>query len=184
MNISSHELQGKKYFLEGNLSFSITAFTKALSQDPGSLGARLARGAAYLKLGQFDEALEDLTAVLEGGGDCEKAFFFRGVVYMNKNEYANALIDFNKTLEYNEKRGAAILARGMVLTNLGRLEEARRDIENPHVTANVVIDEFLEEYAISETYFKQVMNLLNVEPNLWKLVLTKDEMTKMEAMSI
>ena len=46
------------------------------------------------------------------------------------------------------------------------------------------IDEFLEEYAISETYFKQVMNLLNVEPNLWNLVLTKDEMTKMEAMSI
>ena len=184
MSISSHELRGRKYFLEGNLSASITAFTEALSQDPAPLGARLARGAAYLKLGQFDEALEDLTTVVEGEGDCEKAFFLRGLVYMNKNDYANALIDFNKTLEYNEKRAAAILARGMVLTNLGRLEEARRDIENPHVRANVVIDEFLEEFAISETSFNQVMTLLNVEPSLWNLVLTKDEMTKMEATSI
>ena len=184
MSISAHELRGKKYFLEGNLSGSITAFTEALSQDPGSLGVRLVRGAAYLKLGQFDEALEDLTTVLEGGGDCEKAFFLRGLVYMNINEYANALIDFNKTLEYNEKRSAAILARGMVLTNLGRLEEARQDIENPSVRANVVIDEFLEEYAISETYFNQVLTLLNVEPSLWNLVLTKDEMAKMEAITI
>ena len=184
MSISSHELRGKKYYLEGNLSASIAAFTEALGQDPGSLGASLARGAAYLKLGQFDKALEDFTAVLEGGGDFEKAYFLRGLVYMNKNDYANALIDFNKTLEYNEKRGAALLARGMVLTNLGRLEEAIRDIENPHVTANVVVDEFLEEYAISETAFNQVMTLLNVEPSLWNLVLTEDEMTKMEAMSL
>ena len=184
MSISPHELRGKKYFLEGNLSASITAFTEAISQGAGSLGARLARGAAYLKLAKFDEALEDFTAVLERDGDCEKAFFLRGVAYMNKNEYGNALIDFNKTLEYNGKRGAALLARGMVLTNLGRLEEARRDIENPHVKANVVIDEFLEEYAISETYFNQVMNLLNVEPSLWNLVLTEDEMTKMEEMPL
>lgn len=184
MNISSHELRGKKYFLEGNLSVSITAFTEALSQDPGSLRARLVRGAAHLKLGQIDEALDDLTAVLEGGGDSEKAFFLRGVAYLNKSEFAKALIDFNKTLEYNEKRGAAILARGMVLTNLGRLEEARQDIESPHVKANVVIDEFIEEYAISETSFNQVVALLNDETSLWNLVLTKDEMTRMETTSV
>jgi len=184
MNISSHELQGKKYFLEGKLSLSITAFTEALNKDPGSLRARLVRGAAHLKLGQFDEALDDLTAVLEGGGDCEKAFFLRGVTYMNKSEFAKALTDFNNTLEYNEKRGAAILVRGMVLTNLGRLEEARRDIENPLVKENVVIDQFFEDYAISETFFNQVFALLNDEANLWNLVLTKDEMTRMETMSV
>ena len=183
MNISSHELRGKKYFLEGNLSASITAFNQALSQEPGSLSARLARGAAHLKLGQIDEALNDLTAVLEGGGDCEKASFLRGIANLNKSEFANAVSDLNTTLEYNEKRGAAILARGMALTNLGQLEEARKDIESPYVKANVVIDEFIEEYAISEASFKQVLALLNDETNLWNLVLTEDEMTRMETSS-
>jgi len=181
MNISSHELQGKKYFLEGNLSFSIAAFNEALSQEPGLLRARLVRGAALLKLGQIEEALDDFTTVIEGGGDCEKAYFLRGIAYLNEGEFVNALIDFNKTLEYNEKHGAAILARGMVLTNLGRLKEARKDIENPHVKANVIIDEFIEEYAISESSFNQILALLDDESSLWNLVLTKDEMTRMEA---
>jgi len=97
MNISSHELRGKKYFLEGNLSFSIAAFNEALSQEPGSLRARLVRGAAHLKLGQIDEALDDLTTVIEGGGDCEKAFFLRGIAYLNEGEFANSLIDLNKS---------------------------------------------------------------------------------------
>ncbi len=182
--MSKNELRGKKNYLEGNLSASITAFTEALSQDPGSLEARLVRGAAHLKLGHFDEARDDLTAVLEGGGDCENAFFLRGVAYMNKGEFAKALLDFNETLEYNEKRGAAILARGLVLINLGRLEEARRDIGNSYVKENVVIDEFLEEYAISEAVFNQVLTLLNDESSLWNLVLTEDEMTRMESMSL
>lgn len=184
MNISSHELRGKKYFLEGKLAVSISAFTEVLNQDPGALRARLVRGAAHLKLGQFDEALDDLTAVIEGGGDCEKAFFLRGVAYMNTREFASALTDFNKTLEYNENRGAAILARGMVLTNLGRFEEARRDIEDPYVKANVVIDDFLEEYAISETFFNQVLTLLDNEAGLWNLVLTEDEINSMEKLPV
>ncbi len=184
MNISSHELRGKKYFLEGNLTVSITTLTEALSQEPGSLSVRLVRGAAHLKLGQIDEALNDLTAVLEGEGDCEKAFFLRGIAYLNKSEFAKAVIDLNKTLEYNEKRGPAILARGIALSNLGQLEEARKDIQSPYVKANVVIDEFIEEYAISEASFNQVLALLNDETNLWNLVLTKDEMTKMETSSL
>lgn len=184
MNISSHELRGKKNFLEGNLSISITALTEALNQEPGSLSAKLVRGAAHLKLGQIDEALSDLTAVLEGGGDCEKAFFLRGIANLNKSEFANAVIDLNKALEYNEKRSAAILARGMALTSLGQLEEGRKDIESPYVKANVVIDEFIEEYAISEASFNQVLALLNEESNLWNLVLTKDEMTRMETSSV
>jgi len=69
----------------------------------------------------------------------------------------------------------------MVLTNLGRLEEARKDIEHPHVKANVIIDEFIEEYAISESSFNQVLALLDDESSLWNLVLTKDEITRMEA---
>lgn len=184
MGISTHELSGKKNYLEGNLSVSITAFNEALSQDPESLGARLVRGAAHLKLGHFDEAQDDLTAVLDGEGDCENAFFLRGVAYMNKSEFAKALLDFNKTLEYNEKRGATILARGLVLLNLGRPIEARRDIGNSYVKENVVIDDFLEEYAISEAVFNQVFKLVNDESSLWNLVLTEDEITKMESMSL
>lgn len=183
MTKKSEELKGKKYFLEGKLSASVSAFTEALSKDPGALGARLGRGAAQLKLGKFDQAVEDLTAVLEGGGDCEKAYFLRGVAYMNKGEFVNALDDFNRTLEYNEYRAAAILARGMVLANLDRLEEAHQDITSPYVKDSVVIDEFLEEYAIAESLFNQLFDLLNDETSLWNLVLTEDEITRMEAKS-
>ena len=42
-------------------------------------------------------------------------------------------------------------------------------------------DEFIEEYAISESSFNQILALLDDESSLWNLVLTKDEMTRMEA---
>lgn len=74
MNTSSHSIKGKKYFLDGNLPASINSFTRALEDEPGSPDVLMGRGSAYLKLGNFDKAVEDFSAVLDGGGDCEKAF--------------------------------------------------------------------------------------------------------------
>lgn len=181
MNMSSHELRGKRNFLQGNLSVSVAEFSKVLEHHPESSSVRLARGAAHLKLGHFDEAIHDLTLVLEQGHDYEKAYFLKGIAHMNKSEFGEALINLNKSLEYNDKRGSALLARGMVLTSLGHYREAQNDIDNPLVKENVIIDDFLEEYAISETMFNQLLSLLDEEAQLWNLILTEDEIAKLES---
>ncbi len=180
MNTASDRMKGKKYFLEGNLPASIKSFTLALEKEPGSPEVMLGRGAAYLKLGRFEKAVQDLSIVIDGGGDCERAFFLRGIAFLNEGEFEHALADLNQALKFNEKRGAAILARGLVLSSLGLHKEAERDFTNSYVLDNIIIDEFLEEYAISEVLFKQAMALFNVDSGEWRLLLTEDEMAKME----
>jgi len=180
MSTASDKMKGKKYFLEGNLAASIKSFTMALDKEPNSPEVLLGRGAAYLKLGRFDKAVQDLSKALDGGGDCERALFLRGIAYLNASEFEQALADLNRALEYNRKRGAAILARGLVLSNIGHHEEAKKDFTNSYVLDNIIIDEFLEEYAISESLFKQAMELFSVDTGEWRLLLTEDEMEKME----
>ena len=82
MNTASDSIKGKKYFLDGNLPASIKAFTMALEKQPRSPDVLLGRGTAYLKLGRFDKAVQDLSIVLEEGGDCEKPFF-SGVLHIS-----------------------------------------------------------------------------------------------------
>jgi tetratricopeptide (TPR) repeat protein len=180
MNTISDRMKGKKYFLDGNLPASIKAFTLALEKEPSSPEVLLGRGAAYLKLGRFDEAVQDLSKVLDGGGDCERAFFLRGIAYLNANELEQALADLNRALEYNRKRGAAILARGLALSSIGYHKEAKKDFNNSYVLNNILIDEFLEEYAISEGLFEQAMKIFSADTKEWGLLLTEDEMVKME----
>lgn len=180
MNTASDRMKGKKYFLDGNLPASIKSFTTALEKEPGSPEILLSRGAAYLKLGRFDKAVQDLSKVLDGGGDCERAFFLRGIAFLNASEFEQALADLNRALECNRERGAAILARGLVLSNIGNLKEANEDFTNSYVLDNIVIDEFIEEYAISEALFKQAMELFSIDTGKWRLLQTKDEMVKME----
>lgn len=180
MNTVSDRMKGKKYFLEGNLPASIKSFTLALEKEPGSPEVLLGRGATYLKLGQFDKAIQDLSKVLDAGGDCERAFFLRGIAYLNAGGLEQALADLNRALEYNKKRGAAILARGLALTSMGHHKEAKKDFNNSYVLNGIIIDEFIEEYAISEALFKQAMELFSADTGEWKLLLTEDEITKME----
>ena len=180
MKTASDCIKAKKYFLNGKLAPAIEAFTMAVEKDPGSLDSFLGRGLAYLKLGRFDEAVQDFSEVLDGGGDCERAFFLRGIAYLNAKEYEHALTDLNLALEYNGKRGAAILARGLVLSSMGHHHDAMKDLTNPYVLENIIIDDFLEEYAISEELFAQAIHLFSTDTEEWKLLLTVDEVAKME----
>ena len=73
-----------------------------------------------------------------------------------------------------------MLARGLALSNTGHQKEAKKDFTHSYVQDNIVIDEFLEEYAISEALFKQAMDLFSVDTGEWRLLLTEDEMAEME----
>lgn len=180
MNTTSDCIKGKKYFLDGKLAAAIRSFTAAVGKDPSSMESFLGRGVAYLKLGQFDKAVQDFSAVLDGGGDCERAFFLRGIAYLNANEYSHALADLNRALEHNGKRSAAILARGLVLSSMGQHHDAIKDLTDPYVLENIIIDDFLEEYAISEDVFTQAVQLFSTDTEDWQLLLTGDEVAKME----
>jgi len=183
MKNASDTIRGKKYFLQGDLPASIKSFTKALEQEADSPDVLLGRGAAYMKLGRFDRAIQDLSTVLDVGGDIERASFLRGITYLNTGEFEHALSDLNSTLQHNKTRHAAILARGLVLFNMGRHKEAEEDVNNPNVLNNIVIDEFLEEYVISEELFRQATALFSVDSGEWRLLLTEDEMAKIESVN-
>ena len=180
MSSQSDRIKGKRYFLAGNLPASIKSFTAVLEQEPDSHDILLARGAAYLKLSYFDKAVEDFSNVLDAGGDCERAFFLRGIANLNAGQFGEALADLNRALKYNSKRGSALLARGLALFSMGYHEEANEDFTSSYVLDNIVIDEFLEEYALSEALFNNAKKLFRGNTEEWSLLLTEDEMAKME----
>jgi tetratricopeptide (TPR) repeat protein len=58
-----------------------------------------ARGLAYWKKGQFDQAIVDLMTVVPVSNAEAESYYNRGRVYMDKGDYDRAISDFEKTLE-------------------------------------------------------------------------------------
>lgn len=180
MNAHTHIRQGQKFFLDGDFPASIKEFSFALDEESEPLRALLSRGVAYLKLGQLDEAISDFSGVLDGGGDCERAFFYRGIAHLNKGNYEEAITDLTRTLGHNSKRGAAYVARSLAHSELGHVKEAERDIQNAYVSNNVVLGDFIEEYAISRTMFNRSMALFDGDRGPWSQIITVDEMKRIK----
>ena len=58
-----------------------------------------------------------------------------------------------------------------------------QDLTNPYILENLIIDDFLEEYAISTDVFNQAIELFSTDTGQWKMLLTVDEVAKMETVA-
>lgn len=171
--------KAQKYFLEDKLINSIKLFTDALAEGENIFNVHLSRGVAYLKTGDVQKALEDFkeAVVLDGGS--ERAMFYRGMAHLNLGNYEMAVEDLSKAIELKDDRGASYLGRGIALAELGRMSEAEADLRSTYVLNNVEIGSFLEEYAVSRTMLDRSIALLEGDRGPWTLVMTNDEIERM-----
>jgi len=95
------------------------------------LGPYLMRGQAYLKLKRLDDAIKDLSKVLELDPDHTHARYLRGQAYSLRGESEKAVEDYRVTLEKiplrpgsSPNRYSVHLDQGTELFKLGRYKEA------------------------------------------------------------
>ncbi|WP_218081664.1 tetratricopeptide repeat protein [Anthocerotibacter panamensis] len=91
--MTSHELvtlsavlfnQAKHYYQFGNYTFARHQFTKVIALTPDAAAAWFQRGLVYMKLGLWQEAIEDFTQALALGA--RDVFGARGLAYLGLAE--------------------------------------------------------------------------------------------------
>jgi Flp pilus assembly protein TadD len=120
----------KRLFVEGRFRESIAAFTEAAAAGYDPRITYLSRGAAYLKLREADNAIDDFSTALTLNDRNPRSFYYRGMAYAQKKDYGKAVEDFSKALELKPDDGASMFARGASYLKMGKIDEAGEDIRN------------------------------------------------------
>jgi tetratricopeptide (TPR) repeat protein len=178
MNIDTIFHEGKKRFATGYPGDSIDLFTKAAAEGCNPVNVYLNRGAAYLSVGDHEDAEADFSRVLEIDEDHERAHYFRGVARLILGNLEGSVEDLTASLAINHERGVAFLARGIAFAELGREDEALNDFKTATVFSSVEVGNFLSQFSSHRTMFDRSMALLEGERGPWKAVMTEEEVEK------
>ncbi|XP_071080039.1 tetratricopeptide repeat protein 13-like isoform X1 [Haliotis cracherodii] len=81
-----------------NAVLALSDFTEAIQTDKKRHEAYERRAEVYISLGQYNEALEDLTVAIKHR-PTEKLYFMRGVINLLLENFADAETDFKQNLE-------------------------------------------------------------------------------------
>ncbi len=87
------------------------------------------RGSAYLALGQYEEALADLTAAIEDEPEMVNALLNRAATYAQMERYERGIEDIDRALALVPNSVTAYVGRSRLLRELGRMEEALADLD-------------------------------------------------------
>ncbi|NQT07283.1 MAG: tetratricopeptide repeat protein, partial [Candidatus Omnitrophica bacterium] len=152
-NSMAYNNRGSVYGTRGEFAKAIEDFTKALELDPNNglvrknlqvIRARLAekkerrkpsreaithneRGIAYVKTGEFDEAIAHLNVAIELDPKFAQAYTNRGLAYVKKGELDRAMEDFNKAIELNSSSVMAYNNRGGIYAMQAEYAQAIAD---------------------------------------------------------
>jgi len=96
-NAKSYCCRADSYYSQGAYDKVIADATKAIDLDPidtADYVPHYYRGAAYLIKGQLDNAMIDLTKVVELGLKHAEAYSKRGIIYSKQGDYDKAISDY------------------------------------------------------------------------------------------
>jgi tetratricopeptide (TPR) repeat protein len=141
----------------------------------------LSRGAAYLKLKEADDAVDDFSAAITLDDRSPRSYYYRGMAYAQKKDYAKAVEDFSRALALKPDDGASMFARGASYLEMGKIDEAGEDIRNAtnYLTAD------LQGYADligDRTHLDKVLAILEGERRQDNFELNESEFETVRAM--
>ncbi|MDR1858907.1 MAG: tetratricopeptide repeat protein [Treponema sp.] len=124
--------------LGGNVNKALDDFSKAIElYDAESCvcleyaEAYVNRGNMYLKLKNYQQAINDCTKAIEelSMDDRVEPYYNRGLAYMKIGEVSKAFDDYNKVIQLDPKNAEAFGKRGLINSGLGNIQEAINDFE-------------------------------------------------------
>ena len=107
----------------------IKACTKAIKIQPEDALAYHHRAVAHFKLGNHDQALDDLTKALELTPTEAMIYYNRAIVYATMGKYDQAIEDGTKCIKLNPDFADAYLNRGIDHLAAGQIKAALADFE-------------------------------------------------------
>jgi tetratricopeptide (TPR) repeat protein len=175
MNADDFFEEGKRLFVEGKLEESIDVFTKAINGGFDQKIAYLSRGSAYLRLKDADKAIADFSKAIELDNTSARAYYYRGMANTQKKDFEKGVADFSRAIELKPDDGASIFARGASYIELGKLEEAGKDIKN----ASNYLAAAVQGYASTigdRTHLDKVLAVLEGERRDKTIEINEDEL--------
>jgi tetratricopeptide (TPR) repeat protein len=127
---------GHRHYYEGAYAYAIADYTHFLSlgvepTDPNADdmgGIYTTRGHAYLKLGDYDLALNDYEKALSYS-EAPDIYLGRGLAYLAKGELDAAVDEFTKVINSGDLSGVSSCERGLIYMSMGQRDSARTDLQ-------------------------------------------------------
>ena len=139
-NIKAFYYRGMANYSTGNMEKAINDCTKAISfikkTEKGKLhqyflGVHHCRGMAYHYLEKYQQAIDDLSIVIETAeakGELRYDYFNnRGDIYLEKGEYEKAEADYSTSIKLNSNNGRTFFNRAAVRNMLKKYDDAVED---------------------------------------------------------
>jgi tetratricopeptide (TPR) repeat protein len=123
---------------------SITLWSYELEIEPDANIARVNRGIAFMKRGQFDMAIRDYTEAISRKPADLKALFNRAVVFEKLNLLSQAIADYSAAIAIKPSYYEAYNNRGVLYERLGRQDRA--------------LDDYNAAISLRPSYFQAYLN--------------------------
>ncbi|HTR44090.1 MAG TPA: tetratricopeptide repeat protein [Thermodesulfovibrionales bacterium] len=155
-------LRGTIFSLKGRFREALLDFNRAIELSPVDPGAYLGRGAVYLSLKEYENAIRDFTTVISSGGRLlAVAYAMRGDAYLATSQGNRAIADYTGAIEADPRNYVFHLSRAELYHAKGRrqdfLADCRKVYElNPRIEA----DNFCSKTAAREG----LLHLVVAEP--------------------
>ena len=96
----AHRHMGNAYGNRQEHRAAVGNYTRAIALDPTYTYVYFSRGVLrWRELGEYEEAIEDLSRVLELDPGWAEAIFNRALAYKMNMQYEDAIVDFERYLE-------------------------------------------------------------------------------------
>lgn len=142
-------------------------FGRALESGMDPAKVRLPLGLAYLKNGDFSEAVNEFTQALESEPNNDHILFLRGMARFNRGDLTGTLEDLTLSLQINPGRGMALVARSLANRALHRTREADMDMQSALGLGGVEVELFMREYCLTPSLHNLAMSLFDVYKAPW-----------------
>ncbi|MGZ3592372.1 MAG: tetratricopeptide repeat protein [Syntrophales bacterium] len=116
------------YLKNGSVEKSISALTEAINIYPET-ESYLKRGNAYIRLGNYKQAISDYDRAIEINPNYVKAYINRGNTYINLGNYKQAISDYDRAIEINPNYAFVYYNRSLCYANLGNQKQAIEDLK-------------------------------------------------------
>ena len=102
---------------------NIASLNQVVSANPNSPEPYNTRGAAFARVGRFQEAITDFSTAIKLDPNNVAAYTNRALAYRQINRAEQAQADFNMAISVNPRHAPAYVGRANLLRSMGRHDE-------------------------------------------------------------
>ena len=126
---SGQTARANLFRLQGRHDDSLAAYQAVLADFPGHLTAIIGRGVALEQLGRLDEAMQAYEEAIRVAPEEAVGYECRGTLRRKRGDTDGALADYADALKRSPGDRSVVINRALTLVELGRIAEARQDVE-------------------------------------------------------